>query len=1023
MTCRALVQRCNLKFQLMCMATAMLLLAAPHVRAEDIDIFSASSSEQGAQNVLLMLDNSANWSAAIGVPACTYADGSGGPKSTNPNSETGAKMSIEKCALYNALYRLPVPTGEASPYFNIGVMLFNEGNTNSGYPRSRFLPLTAANKAALLDVIRSLGINADKTNNASTAESFYEAFQMFTAGAVWKGKETPAKYDHSAISGTKYVGTPNAACNNHIVYIANGKPQDNNATALERLTSVGGDYTAISYPSSYISVPDQANWSDEWARFLYSRADTSTSLEGKQSIRVHAVAVTGASSDGNYPNFIQEIARQGGGEYYAASDVDTLTTALLSIFNGMLAVNSVFASAALPISTNAQGTYDNQVFVGLFRPDAKARPRWNGNLKQYKFGYDAVSDKLTLVDSSSPAKTATSATTGFLQSEAVSFWTTSSTFWTNSPTKTDGVTSSASDSPDGAEVERGGVAQHLRANYATSQAGRKVLTCVSCSAGTVMGSSASTLFNTANTAVTQGALGAASSTERTDLIDWVRGKDNVASTNKGAEVAGPGSPATVRPSIHGDVLHSRPVVVNYGGTTGTVVFYGSNDGMLHAVYGRQDGNGGDDLWSFLPEEHFGKLRRLRNNSPEIVLPGMPAESGAQLRDYMVDGPIAVYRNSTTGKVWLFIGMRRGGSLVYALDVSDPLVPKFMWRKNFGDSDFEKLGQTWSMPKVALVKSLGKEKPVLVMGGGYDTVEDSLTPGSTSKGNFIYVLDAQSGALLRKFETKRSVPADVSLMDSDGDGIADRAYVADIGANLYRIDFEGNVDPLEPDKWGFTLLAELGDEANTRKVFFGPSLVQISTFTAVLFGTGDREKPLLMTSDDAFFLVKDRKTSKGAPDSVEVLHQSDLSKQTACSKLDAASCEANKNADAITDEQGCYLAFSGGERVVNGAVSVAGFTYFGTNKPTPPSANSCSGSLGEARSYAFPLFCAPAKYGIVTGGGLLPTPVTGYVEVGDVKVPFLIGGGDDANRISPSVPRLPTPQVKRRTYWFIDNQGR
>lgn len=1007
----------SLRSRLASVMSAAWLMATPTAQAEDIDIFTASAS-QGAQNVLLLLDNSANWSASISVPDCTYIDSSGGPKSTNPNKETGTKMSIEKCALYNVLYSLPVPTDGASPYYNIGVMLFNEGSNNSGYPRSRFLPLTAANKTALLDMVRNLGINADKTNNASTAESLYEAFQMFSGGAVWKGNLT-AKYDSAAMSGSNYVGAA-SSCNSHIIYIANGKPQDHNATALARLTAVGGDTTAISYASSYISVPDQGNWSDEWARFLFTRADTNGTLDGAQSVRVHAVAVTGASSDGNYPNFIREIARQGGGEYYAASNVDALTQALQSIFSGMLAVNSVFVSAALPISTNAQGTYDNQIFVGLFRPDAKALPRWNGNLKQYKFGYDRSSDTLTLLDSVDAA--ATSATTGFIRPEAISIWTSASTFWTNSPSKADRSAASASDSPDGAEVERGGVAQHLRTTFATSQTGRNVVTCVDCAAGTTLGSSGATLFASSNSAITQAALGVSSAGDRSDLIDWVRGRDNVASTDKGAEVAGPGGSVNVRASIHGDVLHSRPVVVNYGGTTGSVVFYGGNDGMLHAVYGRVDGNGGEELWAFVPQEHFGKFKRLRSNTPEIRLPGTPEASDALPRDYTVDGPISVYRNSATGKVWLFVGMRRGGRVLYALDVSDPLSPKFMWRVRSTDSDFERLGQTWSMAKVALVKSRGKENPVLVMGGGYDPAEDSIPAGDTTMGHRIYVIDAQTGTRLRRFETERSVPADVALMDSDGDGYADRAYVADIGATLYRIDFEGDVDPLPPEDWAITKLAEFSDDAKTRKVFFAPDLIATRDYTAIMFGTGDREKPLLTTSDDAFFVVKDRKVSKGAPASVSVLTQSNLTLQATCAESDAATCDALNNAAAKTDPEGCYLAFTGGERVVNGAASIAGYTYFSTNRPTPPAVGTCAGSLGEARTYAFPLFCSPAKYIPVTGGGLPPTAVTGYVNIGDQgRVPFVLGVGN--NRLDPKPPQLPTPQVKRRTYWFIENQGR
>ncbi len=47
----------------------------------------------------------------------------------------------------------------------------------------------------------------------------------------------------------------------------------------------------------------------------------------------------------------------------------------------------MFASVSLPVSVNTQGTYLNQVFVGMCTPDADAFPRWNGNLKQYKLGF------------------------------------------------------------------------------------------------------------------------------------------------------------------------------------------------------------------------------------------------------------------------------------------------------------------------------------------------------------------------------------------------------------------------------------------------------------------------------------------------------------------------------------------------------------------------------------------------------------------------------------------------------------
>ncbi len=111
------------------------------------------------------------------------------------------------------------------------------------------------------------------------------------------------------------------------------------------------------------------------------------------------------------------------------------------------------------------------------------------------------------------------------------------------------------------------------------------------------------------------------------MINWIRGDDNVTRLNVGNESIAKDqlgqrpATATVRPSIHGDVLHSRPVAINYGGTRGVVVFYGSNDGLLRAINGNQSGSGaGSELWSFAAPEHFGSLNRLRENDPQVRYP-------------------------------------------------------------------------------------------------------------------------------------------------------------------------------------------------------------------------------------------------------------------------------------------------------------------------------------------------------------------------------------------------------------------
>lgn len=224
--------------------------------------------------------------------------------------------------------------------------------------------------------------------------------------------------------------------------------------------------------------------------------------------------------------------------------------------------------------------------------------------------------------------------------------------------------------------------------------------------------------------------------ERDNLINWMRGQDNKEDENKN------GSRTDIRASVHGDVLHSRPAVINYNRTAGNndvYVFYGANDGMFHAVKGGQSTDGGNEQWGFVAVEHFGKLKRLRDQTPVI--------SSNYPKGYFFDGPIGVYTldaNSdgklTTGsgdKVYLYTAMRRGGRMIYAFDVTDPTAPKLLWKKGCTqptgtgaaggcDSGWEVFGQSWSQPQVVYLRAY-PTTPVLIFGAGYDSPAEDFQP--------------------------------------------------------------------------------------------------------------------------------------------------------------------------------------------------------------------------------------------------------------------------------------------------------
>ncbi len=440
-------------------------------RADDIDIYSLRNVEGMRPNVLIILDNSANWSASLkNLPKCDVAAANVASK------DDDTKFGKEKCALYKVISSLSV--GDLSQ-FNFALMLFNESPDDSGYPRKAFMQVTSqADKQILLNLIAGLDIGADKTNNPSSATAFYEAYQWFRGGTVYLGNKTATKHDVHAFTSsakTTYV-SPGLGCSrNHIIYIANGSPKDNDNKALTLLQRLVPNVTQMSIPvAENVKGTDASNWIDESASFVYNGADLDNAVEGAQNITTHTIAVTGASSDGNYPNFIRWIAKQGGGLYQEAQNSDQVMLAFTKILNQIRASNSVFSSASLPVSANTQGTYLNQVYIGMFRPDGNALPRWVGNLKQYQFVYNQQADSLQLADSSGVP--AVSPVTGFIDEDATSFWTKSSSFWINLETASGGKVS-RSDAPDGEKVEKGGVAQLLRERYFLSAATRPVFTC------------------------------------------------------------------------------------------------------------------------------------------------------------------------------------------------------------------------------------------------------------------------------------------------------------------------------------------------------------------------------------------------------------------------------------------------------------------------------------------------------------------------------------------------------------------
>ena len=78
---------------------------------------------------------------------------------------------------------------------------------------------------------------------------------------------------------------------------------------------------------------------------------------------------------------------------------------------------------------------------------------------------------------------------------------------------------------------------------------------------------------------------------------------------------------------------------------------------------------------------------------------------------------------------------------------------------------------------------------------------------------------------------------------------------------------------DPANWTITKIAALADGSSTRKFFYEPDVVLTQRFAALMIGSGNRERPLLTTTNDRFYTLFDYKVGKGAPTAAVVLDAS------------------------------------------------------------------------------------------------------------------------------------------------------
>jgi type IV pilus assembly protein PilY1 len=548
------------------------------------------------------------------------------------------------------------------------------------------------------------------------------------------------------------------------------------------------------------------------------------------------VFLINTSNNGNGKTNLTNSADPDYGKYhFDAASAEGLSQSVLDAVNSIISRTSSFTAPVVPVTRTTSG---NKIYMAFFKP--LDQNFWEGNVT--KFG---LSDANEIIGSDDQPATWPN---GSMREAAVPYWATID--WADT-SKSNGIHNNS----------------------------RNIYTYLG-SVGNLTDSA--NRFATDNANLTATILG--NPADVTVNGDSVSGKDKVIQYIRGADVLDQDADIDStenRAVITGDVLHSEPLVFTYqyaDDSAETLVFFGANDGMLHAVLDTSDPDidvsgdethHGTEAWAFIPPDQLDRLKDILEGSthPDYV----DSSPKVYFHDVDEDGRV----DSDDGdKVILVCGLRKGGSSYFALDITDPDSPEYLWRigtSNDATPDvvIAELGQSWSEPQFGLVKTSDYDTSgtaVLFIGAGYSA--------DNSAGNAVLAINALTGAVVKKFTTgmNYSVASNVKVVDADHNGFVDKIYVGDLGGQMWRfgqVTTDSAGDPLSfPDTnenintWTAQILFTaptytIDSTTYTRKFFYPPSVTLEKGFDLIFMGTGDRENACdTTTAADRIYSIKD-----------------------------------------------------------------------------------------------------------------------------------------------------------------------
>jgi type IV pilus assembly protein PilY1 len=877
--------------------------------------------------------------------------------------------------------------GAITTEVNLGVMRYDSGG-HGGMVVAPVADLTDANKTAILNTVSAF----EPAGATPLSETLFEAYRYLSGGEIEFGDDSTHctainndgyNEDGACTSGatqpllsvassraggdinaTRYASPIAAAtceANNHIIFLTDGLPN--------------GDDEVNSDIDSLVTAAS-CDDGDGDCLGLLSQFMRDNNVNGTNTtVKTHYIGFGSDLVSADAVTYLTEAATSGGGSFYTANNISSLTDAFNAIVNAAAAdTSATFTAPSVAVNSFNKTQILEDLYVAMFKPGVTKH--WPGNLKKFKLrdiDPDANVTEMAIVGQGATAgsvstTSAVNSSNGFFALEARDFW------QTTTDVESDITT-------------RGGAANKLPSPVTTT-GGRKLYTYIGVNNPLSVVELDDHPVDIGNGNITDARLGTIASPGcgtatnpcKNTVINWARG-----------DLDGDLSTSDTRFEM-GDPIHSQPAVVIYANSADAIatnaslvtkvndayVYVATNDGYLHAV----DVVSGQEKWAFIPQEFLSGLKNLLLDDETVT------------KHYALDGDIRVLRYDANNngridvgsdRVILYVSQGRGGSRYYALDITEKNNPKFMW--SLGSSDLGGIvQQSWSTPSLGRVQVgdgsiQNSQRLVLIFAGGYDALEDSQSylSGGDDYGNGLFMIDAVTGRLLWSqteaadgafLKMTHAIPSNVTTLDTNDDGFTDRMYVGDLAGQIWRFDITSctaaacATDTTARVAGG--VIASLGaKQASTnpltdnRSFYNAPDIAKMivrngPTYYNIGIGSGDRSFPKSnISTQDKFYSLRDY--------TLAPMTQATYNTLTPILESNLTPVTGNAVTTFEADAKGWMLSLSSREKALAQSITVDGVVMFTTFIPGT-STNSCEPTTGSARAYSVRVNNAFRRFG-------------------------------------------------------------